>query len=651
LQLKGVLSDETGSGALAFATSPTLVTPVLGTPASGNLSNCTAYEGTAILSTGEAGGTKFLREDGDGTCSWQAGAGGISSVVEDTTPQLGGALDGQGEDLNNLGVIFLTEQAAAEVDVDGKGQLWVKTATPNQFWFTDDAGTDAQVVTAGGAFHDGFSDFVANEHIDHSSVTITVSGAANEVTVAEGAQSIAASRTFTVGIADNAVLPGSESVTIPSGTDAQRPTPANAMLRWSVTGSDWEYPIGGVWHKFASIDTTQTLTSKTIDTASNTITVNEADISDLGTAAAMVADNLSVFAATTSLQLKGVISDETGSGALVFATSPTLVTPALGTPASGVLTSCTGLPISTGVSGLGANVATFLATPSSANLISAVTGETGTGALVFATSPTLVTPALGTPAKFLREDGDGTCSWQAGAGGIGSVVEDTTPQLGGDLDGQGNDLDNMGVLFMTEQAAADPDVVGKGQLWVKTATPNQLWFTDDAGTDTQLGTGGVSFASIAETDTGTETTKAVNPDGLAGSIHGIKFQSHTVLRFNEDLTVGSKLWWRIPKQLDTMDLVDVDASLGSAQSTGGTPTIQIVRMRAATAGSVRTEVNMLSTRITIDENEWDSKDATTAPVIDTSNDDVNEGDIIRIDVDVRGTGAKGLFVNLGFQVP
>lgn len=55
--------------------------------------------------------------------------------------------------------------------------------------------------------------------------------------------------------------------------------------------------------------------------------------------------------------------------------------------------------ISTGVSGLGSNVATFLATPSSANLISAITDETGTGALVFATSPTLVTPALGTPAS------------------------------------------------------------------------------------------------------------------------------------------------------------------------------------------------------------------------------------------------------------
>jgi len=79
--------------------------------------------------------------------------------------------------------------------------------------------------------------------------------------------------------------------------------------------------------------------------------------------------------------------------------SPTLTTPALGTPSSGTLTNCTDLPISTGVSGLGSGVATFLATPSSANLRSAVSDETGSGALVFATSPTLVTPALGTPSS------------------------------------------------------------------------------------------------------------------------------------------------------------------------------------------------------------------------------------------------------------
>ena len=93
------------------------------------------------------------------------------------------------------------------------------------------------------------------------------------------------------------------------------------------------------------------------------------------------------------------VTSSTGTGNVVLSNSPTLVTPALGTPASGTATNLTGLPISTGVSGLGTGVATFLGTPSSANLASAVTDETGSGALVFANSPTLVTPALGTPAS------------------------------------------------------------------------------------------------------------------------------------------------------------------------------------------------------------------------------------------------------------
>jgi hypothetical protein len=85
-------------------------------------------------------------------------------------------------------------------------------------------------------------------------------------------------------------------------------------------------PSSGAFTSLSSSSTT-TLNGTTIP-ASKTLVVTT--------------DKLSALAATTSAELAGVISDETGSGALVFANSPTLVTPALGTPSSGTVTNLTG---------------------------------------------------------------------------------------------------------------------------------------------------------------------------------------------------------------------------------------------------------------------------------------------------------------------
>lgn len=109
------------------------------------------------------------------------------------------------------------------------------------------------------------------------------------------------------------------------------------------------------------------------------------------------------------------------------------------------------------------------------------------------------------------------------------------------------------------------------------------------------------------------------------------------------LTTGDgKLLFMVPSQLNGFNIVDV-AAFVSTVSSSGTPTVQV---RNATDS-----VDVLSTRITIDASEFTSYTAATPAVIDTTKDDVATGDLLAIDVDVAGTGAKGLGVVLVFELP
>lgn len=101
------------------------------------------------------------------------------------------------------------------------------------------------------------------------------------------------------------------------------------------------------------------------------------------------------------------LSGQTGTGNFVGATSPTLITPLLGTPASGTLTNCTGLPISTGVSGLGTGIEAFLAANTTASA-SLVTNSSGVIAWAGMTNGQLIIGSTsGTPTAATLTAGNG----------------------------------------------------------------------------------------------------------------------------------------------------------------------------------------------------------------------------------------------------
>ena len=218
----------------------------------------------------------------------------------------------------------------------------------------------------------------------------------------------------------------------------------------------------GTGTKFV-VDTSPTLVTPVLGVATAT-SINGTTIPSTKTLV-VTTDKLSVHAATTSAELAGVISDETGSGALVFGTSPTLTTPSIGVATGTSFNSITGLssttPVANGTAAVGVGTTTargdhvhpttglgltsgtlaqFAAT-TSAQLLGVISDETGSGSLVFGTSPTIGTPTLTTPTvnNPIIKSPEERCTVSATAA-TGTIAFDTQTQ---------------GVLYYTTNATAN----------------------------------------------------------------------------------------------------------------------------------------------------------------------------------------------------
>jgi hypothetical protein len=383
-----------------------------------------------------------------------------------------------------------------------------------------------------------------------------------------------------------------------------------------------------------------------------------------------------------------------------WASGQIFVAPQLGTPASGTMTNCTGLPISTGVSGLGSNVATFLATPSSANLASAVTDETGSGALVFGTSPTITTKVTLTGGTVTTSTPviDATQTWNDSGvtfTGIKSNVTDTNSaaasllmdlQVGGSskfaVAKSGNTtLASAATLGWSTDCLLARDAADVlAQRNSTTAQTFRIYNTYTDSSNYERGfvgwNGNVLEIGAAGAGTGSNSRPVafIQNGGYAFTINNL-VRWYQPFDFSTDnaYDIGSSGANRprtiyagtsvvaagVNLNVETLIISVSDETTaittGTAKTTFRMPwgmTLTAVRASLTTASSSGTPtidindggVSILSTKITIDANEKTSTTAATPAVIsDTALADDAE---ITIDIDVAGTNAAGLKVYL-----
>lgn len=197
-----------------------------------------------------------------------------------------------------------------------------------------------------------------------------------------------------------------------------------------------------------------------------------------------------------------------------------------------------------------------------------------------------------------------------------------------------------------------PLVAGTKVSFGHTAGVTTINGGEASATDTVVGI--VELATSAETTTGTDATRAVTPDGLAGSDFGKRTILIELFQDTTAVTTGDgKFYLPVPDELAGWNIIHVSAHLGAVVSSSGAVTIDLARC-AAVATGIRcsgTVADILSTNSTVDANEDGTETAATPAVIDTANDDLPTAGHIRFDVDGAGTSTQGLLVKVTVQKP